>query len=216
LHSGQGQDAAKDTLHGAFKATQALRQEAKALVSKALPGAETKDTDYVFISFVLRYLPSGLIGLLIAVILCAAMSSTSSELAALGSTSMIDLYKRIGSGSAASAMTTAADLRLSKLFTVVWGFAAIGFATFASLVDNLIQAVNILGSIFYGTLLGLFVVAFFLRRVTATPVLIAALIAQTVVVVLFFSSDLGFLWFNVVGSGIVVVLSLVFEALRRK
>lgn len=216
LHSGQGEEAAKDTLHGAFNETQALRQEAKALVSKALPGAETKDTDYVFISFVLRYLPSGLIGLLIAVILCAAMSSTSSELAALGSTSMIDLYKRIGSGSAASVMTTAADLRLSKLFTVLWGFAAIGFATFASLVDNLIQAVNILGSIFYGTLLGLFVVAFFLRRVTATPVLIAALIAQTVVVVLFFSSDLGFLWFNVVGSGIVVVLSLVFEALRRK
>jgi Na+/proline symporter len=216
LHSGQGQDAAKDMLHGAFNETQALRQEAKALVSKALPGAETKDTDYVFISFVLRYLPPGLIGLLIAVILCAAMSSTSSELAALGSTSMIDLYKRIGSGSAASVMTTAADLRLSKLFTVLWGFAAIGFATFASLVDNLIQAVNILGSIFYGTLLGLFVVAFFLRRVTATPVLIAALIAQAVVVVLFFSSDLGFLWFNVVGSGIVVVLSLVFEALRRK
>ncbi|MFN7966821.1 MAG: sodium:solute symporter [Acidobacteriota bacterium] len=216
LRSGQGEDAAKLALQDAFKQTQALRQEAKALVADALPGKETKDTDYVFISFVLKYLPHGLVGLLIAVILCAAMSSTSSELAALGSTSMIDLYKRLGSGSAATVETSASDLRISKLFTVLWGFAAVAFATFASLVDNLIQAVNILGSIFYGTLLGLFVVAFFLRRVTATPVLVAALIAQAAVIVLFFSSDLGFLWFNVVGCGIVVVLSSVFEAMRRR
>ncbi len=216
LQSGQGADAAKLALQDAFKQTQALRQEAKELVADALPGKETKDTDYVFISFVLRYLPHGLVGLLIAVILCAAMSSTASELSALGSTSMIDLYKRLGSGSASTVETSASDLRISKLFTVLWGFAAVAFATFASLLDNLIQAVNILGSIFYGTLLGLFVVAFFLRRVTATPVLVAALIAQAAVIVLFFSSDLGFLWFNVVGCGIVVVLSLIFEAMRRR
>jgi solute:Na+ symporter, SSS family len=97
---------------------------------------------------------------------------------------------------------------------VLWGGVAVSFATFASLLDNLIQAVNILGSIFYGTLLGLFVVAFFLRRVTATPVLIAALIAQATVIALFFASDLGFLWFNVVGCGTVVVRSLLFEVLR--
>ena len=100
------------------------------------------------------------------------------------------------------------------ILIVLWGFVAIGFASFASLVDNLIEAVNILGSIFYGTVLGLFVVAFFLKRVTSTPVLIAALIAQTVVATLYFASDLGFLWFNVVGCAIVVVLSLVFEVMR--
>src|SRR5690606_20606701 len=110
---------------------------------------------------------SGLVGLLIAVILCAAMSSTSSELAALGSTTTVDLYKRLWRRAA----TPRHDLRASQLFTVLWGLVAVAFATFATLLDNLIEAVNILGSIFYGTVLGLFVVAFFVRRVTATPVL---------------------------------------------
>lgn len=214
--AGRGADesAARETLRAAHAQTQALRGEAKALVGKALPGVETKDTDYVFISFVLRYLPSGLVGLLIAVILCAAMSSTSSELAALGSTTMVDLYKRFGPA-VARAANPRTDLLLSKLFTVAWGLVAVGFATFASLLDNLIQAVNILGSIFYGTVLGLFVVAFFVKRVSSTPVLIAALIAQASVIALFFGSDLGFLWFNVIGCGIVVVLGLAFEQVRR-
>jgi Na+/proline symporter len=202
--------AARDALRSAAAAVDALRAEAKTLVARALPAAETKDSDYVFIGFVLRYVPSGLVGLLIAVILCAAMSSTSSELAALGSTTTIDLYKRLWR----PAGTPGHDLFMSKLFTVLWGLVAVSFATFAALLDNLIQAVNILGSVFYGTVLGLFVVAFFVRRVTATPVLIAALIAQTVVGVLFFASNLGFLWFNVVGCGLVVGLSMLFEGLR--
>lgn len=200
----------KAALRAAATRTNGLRSEAKALVAKALPDAETKDADYVFISFVLRYLPSGLVGLLIAVILCAAMSSTASELSALGATSTVDLYKRFFT----SRVTARHDLLVSKLFTVLWGCVAVGFATFASLFDNLIEAVNILGSIFYGTILGLFVVAFFLRRVTATPVLIGALIAQSVVIGLFFASDLGFLWYNVVGCAIVVGVSLVLEPLR--
>jgi Na+/proline symporter len=202
--------AARDALRGAAARVDALRAEAKTLVQRALPEAETKDSDYVFIGFVLRYVPSGLVGLLIAVILCAAMSSTASELAALGSTTTIDLYKRLWS----RRDLPSHDLLMSKLFTVLWGFVAVSFATFAALLDNLIEAVNILGSIFYGTVLGLFVVAFFVRRVTATPVLIAALIAQTVVAVLFFTSTLGFLWFNVIGCGLVVALSTVFELLR--
>ena len=103
------------------------------------------------------------------------------------------------------------DLLVSKLFTVFWGLVAVSFAAFAALLDNLIQAVNIFGSIFYGTVLGLFVVAFFVRRVTATPVLLAALVAQAAVFALFFLSDLGFLWYNVVGCGVVVVLSLALE-----
>jgi SSS family transporter len=212
LRDGSGNEAtAKAALRGAAARTDTLRTEAKALVAKALPDAETKDADYVFIGFVLRYVPSGLVGLLIAVILCAAMSSTSSELSALGATSTVDLYKRFF----ASRVTTRRDLLVSKLFTVLWGAVDVGFATFASLFDNLIEAVNILGSIFYGTVLGLFVVAFFVRRVTATPVLIGALVAQIVVIGLFFTSDLGFLWYNVVGCAIVVGVSLSFEVLRR-
>lgn len=203
--------ATEDTARGALResaaAIEALRGDARALVAAAVPGADTKDADYVFIDFVLRYVPSGLVGLLIAVVLCAAMSSTAGELAALGATTTMDFYKRLaGAGS-----TAARDLRLSRLFTVGWGLVAIGFATFASLLDNLIQAVNILGSIFYGTVLGLFVVAFFLPRVTATPVLLAALVAQTTVIVLFFASDVGFLWYNVVGCGVVVVLSTLLQ-----
>jgi SSS family solute:Na+ symporter len=197
----------RDRLREAAGHVKAIRAEAKALVKDALPGAETKDADYVFLSFVLRYVPKGLVGLLIAVILCAAMSSTSSELAALGSTTTVDLFKRLKPRET----TPRHDLIVSKLFTAAWGVVAVAFASFAGLLDNLIQAVNILGSIFYGTLLGLFAVAFFVRRVSATPVLIAALCAQTVVAILFFASDIGFLWYNVVGCGIVVLLSSVIE-----
>ena len=103
------------------------------------------------------------------------------------------------------------DLLASKLFTAAWGAAAVSFATFAALLDNLIQAVNILGSIFYGTVLGLFVVAFFFRRVTATPVLIGAIIAQASVLALFFKSDIGFLWYNVIGCAIVVGVALLLQ-----
>ena len=204
--------AARVKLQTAAADARALRAEAKQVIAKALPGTETKDADYVFLSFVLQYLPAGMVGLLIAVILCAAMSSSASELAALGSTSTIDLYKRAFRHDRPSEGRR--DLLISKGFTVLWGFVAIGFASFASLVDNLIEAVNIVGSIFYGTVLGLFVVAFFLKRVTATPVLIAALIAQSVVIALYFASNLGFLWFNVVGCAIVVVLAAIFEAVR--
>jgi Na+/proline symporter len=198
-------DAARTALRGAAAQTKALRDEAKSLVARG--GAEAKDADYVFIGFVLSYVPSGLVGLLVAVILCAAMSSTASELAALGSTTTIDLYKRLWR----PGDDPRHDLAASRLFTVLWGAVAVSFASFAALLDNLIQAVNILGSIFYGTVLGLFVVAFFVRRVTATPVLLAGLIAQVTVIGLFLTSSLGFLWFNVVGCAVVVVLSYTFE-----
>ncbi len=203
-------ETARNDLREAAGSMAAIRAEAKTLVKRAVPGAETKDADYVFLSFVLRYVPKGLLGLLIAVILCAAMSSTSSELAALGSTTTVDLFKRLRPRETSPRQ----DLIASKLFTAVWGVAAVAFASFASMLDNLIQAVNILGSVFYGTILGLFAVAFFVRRVGATPVLIAALVAQSVVAILFVASDIGFLWYNVIGCGIVVLLSSVIEWLR--
>lgn len=206
---------AKAALQDAARRTSEVRGEVKALVSQAVPGIEAKDADYVFLTFVLDFLPKGLVGLLIAVILSAAMSSTASELTALGATSASDLYKRAFAHDVPPGPDSARrELFASKAFTVFWGFVAIGFASFASLVDNLIEAVNILGSIFYGTVLGLFVVAFFVKRVTAGPVLLAALIAQAAIVGLFFTSDLGYLWFNVIGCALVVVLSLVFEAFR--
>jgi len=207
---GPGEAGARAELRAAHAATADLRKEARALVARAAPGAETRDSDYIFISFVLGYMPMGLIGLLIAVIFCAAMSSISSELAALGATSSSDLYMRLRGRTHEQG-----GVRVSKLFTVLWGAIAIGFATYASLLDNLIQAVNILGSIFYGTILGLFVVAFFIRNVTATPVLIGALVAQSTVLALFFLSDIGFLWYNVIGCAIVVVVSLVLQLFRR-
>ncbi len=186
-----------------------LRKEAQALVKQALPGASGRDTDYVFVTFVLQHMPSGVIGLLLAVILAAAMSSASSELNALGTTTVIDLHRRAFGG----AVTDAALLRASKSYTVLWGLVAIGFSVFASRLENLIQAVNVLGSLFYGTVLGLFVAALFIRRVTGTPVFVAALVSEALVIGLWLQTDLGFLWFNVIGCVLVVALSLALQPL---
>ena len=193
----------------ANQAMKTLRTEAKALIHKALPNAEIKDSDYIFVSFVLRYLPAGLVGLLLAVILAAAMSSTASELTALGGTTVVDFYKRLFRPNA----TDAQVLRASKLFTVFWGLVAVAFATFAALLDNLIQAVNILGSVFYGVILGIFLVAFFFKWVRALPTFIAAAVGQVCVVGLYFASDIGFLWFNVIGCGLVVGMAVIFDVL---
>lgn len=212
LDTGSEAVAEKTRLQAAAGQVAQVRKDVKALVKAADPTAETKDSDYVFLSFVLGYVPSGLVGLLIAVIFCAAMSSTSSELAALGSTTTLDLYRRIRKQTPSAGER---DVLISKLFTALWGLVAVGFAGFASLLDNLIEAVNILGSIFYGTVLGIFLVAFFVRHVQATAVLIAALVAQASVIALFFTTDIGFLWFNVIGSGVVVLLSLIVQLFVR-
>ena len=202
-----GGTAERAALQQAAKGVSAVRADAKKLIRETLPEAQTRDTDHVFLSFVLGHLPIGIIGLLLAVILCAAMSSVSSELLALGTTTTVDFYQRIRKARDLPPRTQAADLRISKVLTVVWGVLAVVFASTATLFDNLIEAVNILGSLFYGTVLGLFVVAFFFRRVTGLPTLIGGLVAQTLIVVLFFVSDLGFLWFNVIACVTVVVIS---------
>jgi Na+/proline symporter len=205
--------SARESLRAAAATADATRDEARELVARAVPDAEKRDGDYIFLSFVLSYIPHGLMGLLIAVIMCAAMSSVASELAALGSTTTIDLYRRLRSRTS-TPPDSARDLRTTKAFTILWGLIAIGFASSASLFDNLIEAVNIIGSIFYGTILGLFVVAMFLRHVTATPVLVGAIVAEASVVTLFFTSDLGFLWYNVIGCGLVVAVSLLLQLFR--
>lgn len=183
----------------------ALREQAKQILKKARPGLETKDADYVFITFVKNHFPVGLVGLLIAVIFCAAMSATASALNALGSTTVVDFYKR-------SFRPVADDrhyLRAAQGFTVLWGVLAMLFAGFASLLDNLIQAVNILGSIFYGPTLGVFLAGFFLRRVSGTAVFISLLVGQLAVVITFWKTTIGFLWYNVIGCAVVVILSLI-------
>ena len=198
-----GEAGARVAVKAAAEQATAVHQAARKLVGEALPGAETRDTDYVFLSFVLQWLPQGLIGLLLAVILCAAMSSSSSEIAALGSTTVVDFYKR-------SIRPNASDhhyLRAAQLFTVGWGLVAIGFAVFASLIDNLIQAVNIIGSLFYGTILGVFLMAFFTRRVRGTPVFVAALISQATIIAISRLTTVGFLWWNVMGPALVAVLA---------
>jgi Na+/proline symporter len=210
------QPEARQALQQSAARFEAVHDDTKKLIRDTLPSAETRDTDYVFLSFVLEHLPVGLVGLLIAVILCAAMSAVASGLIALGVTTTVDFYMRIRQGMGKPAASAKHDLRVSQLATIAWAAVAIGFASVASLFANLIEAVNILGSIFYGTILGLFVVAFFLRKVTATPVLIGAIIAQALVVVLFLASDLGFLWYNVIGCSTVVVVSLVMQAFWEK
>ncbi len=168
---------------------------------------ETNDADYVFISFVLNYLPHGVIGLLIAVILCAAMSSSASELNALGSTTVVDFYRPLLHPQASEAH----QLLVSKLLTAAWGAVAISFALFANLVENLIQAINILGSIFYGSILGIFLVAFFLRFVRGTAVFVAAIISQVLVLALFYGTAISYLWYNVIGCIVVMVLAALLE-----
>jgi Na+/proline symporter len=180
---------ARDTLRVAATRFDAVHHDTKQLIDKTLDH-ETNDNDYVFLSFVLEHLPIGVVGLLIAVILCAGMSAVASGLISLGATTTVDFYLR----------------------TIAWAAIAIGFASVASLFANLIEAVNILGSIFYGPILGLFVVALFLRRVTATPVLVGAVAAQALIVILFFASKVAYLWYNIIGCMVVVVVSLVVQA----
>ncbi|MGI8889229.1 MAG: sodium:solute symporter, partial [Chthoniobacterales bacterium] len=178
-----------------------LRGEVKKNLTAVDPKLETGDADYVFISFVLHYLPHGIIGLLIAVIFCAAMSSSASELNALGSTTVVDFYRPLLHPNASDAHY----LLVSKLLTAAWGGVAISFALFANLVENLIQAINILGSIFYGSILGIFLVAFFLRFVRGSAVFVAAIASQALVLILFYGTKIGYLWYNVIGCVVVLV-----------
>lgn len=174
-----------------------------------------KDSDYVFISFVLNYLPHGLIGLLIAVIFAAAMSSTSSELNALASTTTVDFYKRMVNDQGSDKH----NVLMSRLFTVFWGILALIFAIFATQLDNLIQAVNIIGSVFYGPILGIFMVAFLLKFVKGNAVFIAALISEAIIIWLYFMTrsgtiELGYLWLNLIGAVIVLLLAAALQFIR--
>lgn len=183
------------------------RTQAKELISKADSSAETNDKDYVFIHFILNNLPRGLIGLLLAVILSAAMSSTASELNALASTTAMDLYKRNVKGD----KNDKHFVNASKWFTLAWGIMAILVACFASLFDNLIQLVNIIGSIFYGNVLGIFLLAFFIKFVKGNAVFVAAIITQAIVIVGWWLDWMPYLWLNLFGCALVMSIAMLLQ-----
>ncbi len=179
----------------------AMQGEAEALIKKVDPGGDPKDKDYVFINYVLQHIPSGLVGLMLAMIFCAAWSTTASELNALTATSVSDIYRR----SLAPGRDDTHYFRMSRWFTVGWGAVIVLFATHADLFDNLIQAVNMVGSIFYGTILGIFFTAFFLKKVQGRAVFWGAVAAQSIVAYLFFFIDKNaYLWYNPLGCGLVM------------
>jgi SSS family transporter len=189
-----------------------LRDQAKELIEKADIKAETNDKDYVFLHFILNYLPKGLIGLLLAVILSAAMSSSASELTALASTTAIDIYKR----NAKSELSEKQLLYSTQLFTLGWGIIAILFACFCTLFENLIQLVNLLGSIFYGTVLGIFLVGFLFKFVKGKSIFYSAVLSQISIFFIYYyfihiypsgQEKLGYLWLNFIGATLTIVIS---------
>ncbi len=180
-----------------------VREEARLFIDASDADAESNDKDYVFIHFILNNLPRGFIGLLLAVILSAAMSSTASELNALASTTVIDLYRR----NHEEAKSEQHYLAASKWFTLMWGIIAIAFASLADLFDNLIQLVNIIGSLFYGNVLGIFLLAFFIKIVKSNAVFIAAIITQAIVFLVFELELMPYLWLNLLGCSLVMAIA---------
>jgi SSS family solute:Na+ symporter len=187
---------------------EAARTQAKAMLRAADPKTGSNDADYVFITFIIHHLPHGFIGLLVAAFFAAALSSKAGELSALSSTTTVDIYRHIVRRDESDAHY----VRASRWFTAVWGLVAIAFALSIQMAENLIQAVNILGSIFYGVVLGLFLVAFFLPRVRGTAVFWGALAAQALVIVLYASLPISYLWYNVIGCAACVLFSLLSQA----
>jgi len=186
-----------------------LREQAKELISKADPKAETNDKDYVFINFILNYLPKGLIGLLLAVILSAAMSSTASGLTALASTTAIDIYKR----NLKKEKSDKHYVNATKVFTVFWGIVAILFACIGTLFENLIQLVNIIGSIFYGTVLGIFLVGFYIKYIRAKAIFWGAIITQLMIFYIFYLDIVSFLWLNFIGAIMTIIIATLLQFL---
>ena len=197
-----------------------LHDQAKEIIAKVDSKAETNDKDYVFIYFILNYLPSGLIGLLLAVILSAAMSSSASGLTALASTTAIDIYKR----NIKTEKSEKHFVNATKYFTLLWGVIAILFACVGTLFENLIQLVNIVGSIFYGTVLGVFLVGFYIKYVKANAIFYGAVISQTTIFFIYYyaihiyptgQEKLGYLWLNFIGASLTIILSLLLQTLTK-
>ena len=194
------------------KQERSVRDSVKATIGQAIPNAKTQDVDYIFLNFVLSNLPHGVIGLLLAVMFSAAMSSMAGELNALASTTTMDIYKR----SLNSTATQEHYLKASRGFTILWALLAMVFSMLASFAENLIQFVNIVGSLFYGTILGIFLTAFYIKRVQGTAVFWAAIVAELLVLYCFRFTEIAYLLYNIIGCGAVIMLSLLLQLLLPK
>ncbi len=188
--------------------SRSIRDETRKILEQAGANPKSKDSDYVFITFVLQHLPHGVVGLLVAVIFCATMSATSAVLNALGSTTAVDFYRVFRPGGSDHHYVVA-----TRWLTLGWGIVTIAVASFCSLVENLIEAGNILASVFYGSILGLFLVAFFLRNVRGSAVFFGAVLAQAMVIVLFLTTNIGYLWYNLIGCAAVLLFAWILEAM---
>lgn len=203
--------AAREGVREASRAVAEARAGTSALVRAGVPGADGKDVNYVFLRFVLDTLPKGVVGLVLAAVFCAAMSSAAGELSALATTSVVDVYRRfVKAGEGDRHYVT-----VLRVATAFWGLVAIGFAQYANRLGTLVEAVNVLGSLFYGTVLGIFLVAFYLPRVGGTAVFRAALAGEALVIALFAFTKIAFLWLNVAGCLFVVALAAAGQALWR-
>jgi SSS family solute:Na+ symporter len=194
------------------KESDSIRTQSKELIKKNNPTADTNDSNYIFLNFVINYFPKGLIGLLIAIIFLASMGSTASGLNSLASTTVVDFYKRLINGKSNEKQ----ELLLSRITTAAWGFFCIVVALFAAKLGNLIEAVNILGSLFYGTILGIFLSAFFIKKIKGTSVFIAAIITEIIIFFIWYFEAAAFLWLNVLGCILVIVIAVILEFIRHK
>ncbi|RBA28648.1 sodium:solute symporter [Flavobacterium tibetense] len=188
-----------------------LREAGKKVIEKVNKNAETNDKDYVFLYFILNYLPKGLLGLLLAVIMSAAMSSSASGLNSLAATTAIDIYKRN-----VSVKSDKHYVYATQFFTLFWGIVAIIFACMSSLFENLIQLVNIIGSVFYGTVLGIFLIGFYINYVKGKAVFIGACISQLAIFYIYYLDIVSYLWLNAIGAGMTIVLSLILQRYYNK
>ncbi|OQA04515.1 MAG: Sodium/glucose cotransporter [Bacteroidetes bacterium ADurb.Bin397] len=201
----------KEIIRSQQKSQESIRNNLKVVIKENDKLADTNDVNYIFLRFVTDYLPVGIIGLIIAVIFAASMSSTSSELNALASTFVVDIYKR----SLHKEGDSTHYLNASRWATIGWGVFAIGIAMFAGKLGSLIEAVNILGSIFYGTILGIFLTGFYLKHVKGNAVFIAAVIAECVVIVCYNFTEISFLWYNVIGCLLVMILAMLIQSISK-
>ena len=193
------------------KQAQRNRAAAKKIIEANQPQVESNDKDYVFIYFILNYMPQGLIGLLLAVILSAAMSSAASEINALSATTVVDLYKRFNGTGEEKHYVWA-----GKGFTLLWGVIAIAFALVGNLFENLIQLVNIIGSLFYGTILGIFLIAIFIKTIRANAVFYSAILSEILVLVIYSQEWVSFLWLNVIGAVLTVLTAIILQPIGKK
>jgi Na+/proline symporter len=197
----------KSKLKGLEKSAIQSRKEASAIIKKANPTADTNDTNYIFLRFVIDNLPKGLVGLLIAVIFLAAWGSIAAALNSLASSSIIDWHYLFNKKDIDGAI----QLKVSRYYTLGWGIFSIIIANIAGQMGSLIEAVNILGSLFYGTILGIFIVAFYLKRINANSTFIAALISEAIIIYIYIQDIVSFLWLNLIGCLLVVIISTIIQ-----